>query len=53
MKKLIIHLLTNTGRFLSRQSRDKLLEGTGIHTVPVLKTGILSREDYEVINEHM
>lgn len=37
----------NPGRFLSRQSRDKLLEGTGIHTVPLLKHGKLSRADYE------
>jgi hypothetical protein len=35
------------GRFLSRRSRDQLLEGTGIHTVPLLKNGKLSRADYE------
>jgi len=35
------------GKFLSRCSRDQLLEGTGIHTVPLLKNGKLSRADYE------
>jgi hypothetical protein len=37
----------SAGRFLSRRSRDQLLEGTGIHTVPLLKNGKLSRADYE------
>jgi len=35
------------GRFLSRESRDRLLEGTGIHTVPLLGHGKLSRNDYD------
>ena len=35
------------GKFVSRKTRDKLLEGTGISTVPLLHVGKCSREDYE------
>lgn len=37
------------GRFLSRRCRDRLLEGTGIATVPLIREGVLSREDYEAL----
>jgi len=35
------------GKFVSRKTRDKLLEGTGISTVPLIHVGKCSREDYE------
>eukprot|EP01087_Luapelamoeba_hula_P017160 TRINITY_DN5387_c2_g1_i1.p1 TRINITY_DN5387_c2_g1~~TRINITY_DN5387_c2_g1_i1.p1 ORF type:complete len:312 (+),score=91.76 TRINITY_DN5387_c2_g1_i1:44-937(+) len=35
------------GKFVSRRTRDRLLEGTGIAAVPLLHNGVLTREGYD------